>query len=618
MTVAQKLVYKKLPKIAATKIPKSESYIQSNVLVISVNKASRISALTVTLYARKTTLNISKVRYLPEYSCSKTFGPEQDTFFPYSISFVCRSALVRRSAYKLSNFVVIFFTGDVSCENNCDYKLKKDDDVDLFEIDLASEDCSKPDFPPYGHARSWPRNRTAYGKSQDLYKDLFKVHNDATNQTLPATNLTASSNQTTNSSMMKTTTPLPITMKKTVTSSSTASTGITSSIAPSTTELSAAHSKLPPHFYDSINSDITSSDSVSNETATESPNFTSPNEPASLNKTSNATKTESNKQKYYCNQHFRMNIADSEDFDEVMSLSRYSIKQFEKCDKGEDWQYHRKQPECLPETYCVVPPIPDNVIPSYSSLYLNQYSVVHDEITFECLNNETDVNIGGSLMACLTDGNWSGLPPRCVTKNLNLAGNSGIVYLSISVSLVSLIILVLAIYCAIKLNHTANKAVRVFNEQHQQLVQQQNLSAQSSLNSSLVPDSIYSASLSQTYGQAVNEGRELPNVPSLYRENIYESVQNEPRYVDFRTYHLEQAKQQPSTWDSIKRKLKKQDNVQDDLKTMTYRRAARDSVDFEGYDYIDLKKNDPNMKQIGDQIVIGLQKQSTFKSDTPF
>lgn len=491
-----------------------------------MNKASRISAVTVTLYARKTTLNISKVKYLPEYSCNKTFGPEQDTFFPYSISFICRSSLVRKSAYKLSNFVIIFFTGDVSCENNCDYKLKKDDDVDLYEIDSASEDCNKPDFPPYGHARSWPRNRTAFGRSQDL----AKTDNLATNQTSTSpsqtANLTVSSNKNKTISSVSTT-PLPI-AKMTTHATPLTSKKVASSIAPSatSTETSASSSKLPPHFYDTINSDITSSDSASNETATENPNFPAPNEPTSLNQTTNATKVETNKQKYYCNQHFVSSIPDSEDFDEV---SRYSIKQFEKCDKGEDWQYHQKLPECLPETYCTIPQIPENVIPSFSSLYQNQYAVVHDEITFKCLNNE-DVNIGGSLMACLITGNWSGLPPRCVTKNLNLSGNNVIVYLSISVSLVSLIILLLAIYCAIKLNHTANKAVRVFNEQHQQLVQQQNLSAQSSLNSSLVPDSIYSAG----YGQAVNEGRQLPKVPSLYREHIYDSVQNvanEPRYV---------------------------------------------------------------------------------------
>ena len=551
-----------------------------------------------TLYARKTTLNISKVRYLPEYTCVKTFGPEQDTFFPYSISFVCRSSLVRRSAYTPSNFVVIFFTGDVNCQNNCDYKLAKDDDVDLYEIDIATEDCLKPDFPPYGHARSWPRNRTVYARLQNL----FKADNHTTNKTtiLPTINLTVGSNRNKTDSSMRTT-PLPITTNPTVSTSK----KVASSIAPSTTETSAPNSKVPPHFYDTINSDITSSDSASNETATESPSF--PNEQA--NQTSNATKIESNKQKYYCNQHFRMNIADSEDFNEVMSLSRYSIKQFEKCDKGEDWQYHQKLPECIPETYCVIPPIPENVVPSFSSLYQNQYAVVHDEITFKCLNNE-DVNIGGSLMACQITGTLSGLPPRCVTKNLNLTSNNGIVYLSISVSLVSLIILVLAIYCAIKLNHTANKAVRVFNEQHQQLVQQQNLSAQSSLNSSLVPDSLYSA-----YGQ-INEGRELPAVP-MYREHIYDSVQNEPRYVDFRTYHLEQAKQQPSTWDSIKRKLRKQDNTQDDLKSTTYRRAARDSVDFDGYDYIDLKANDSTFKQmIDNQIEVNLPKQSTFKKNT--
>lgn len=493
-----------------------------------MNKASRISAVTVTLYARKTTLDVSKVKYLPEYSCNKTFGPEQDAFFPYSISFICRSSLVRRSAYKLSNFVIIFFTGDVSCENNCDYKLKKDDDVDLYEIDVASEDCNKPDFPPYGHSRSWPRNRTAFARSQDL----AKIHNHAMNRT--STNPNQPANLTVSQTATSTTPPISTPKMTAHATPSTISPKVASSIAPSTTttETSASSSKLPPHFYDTINSDITSSDSASNETATENPNFTSPNEPT--DQTTNTTKVETtkvetNKQKYYCNQHFVSSIADSEDFDEVMRLSRYSIKQFEKCDKGEDWQYHQKLPVCLPETYCTIPPIPDNVIPSFSSLYQNQYAVVHDEITFKCLNSE-DVNIGGSLMACLTTGNWSGLPPRCVTKNLHLSGNNGIVYLSISVSLVSLIILLLAIYCAIKLNHTANKAVRVFNEQHQQLVQQQNLSAQSSLNSSLVPDSVYSAG----YGQVVNEGRELPKVPSLYREHIYDSVQNvvnEPRYV---------------------------------------------------------------------------------------
>lgn len=55
----------------------------------------------------------------------------------------------------------------------------------------------------------------------------------------------------------------------------------------------------------------------------------------------------------------------------------------------------------------------------------------------------------------------------------------------------------------------------------------------------------------------------------------------------------------------------------DDLNSTTYRRAARDSGDFEGYDYIDLKANEVAFKQMIDkQIEMSFPKQSTFKSNT--
>lgn len=599
----------------ASKIAKSElSYIADNVLVISTNKISRITAISITIYARKTTLNISKIKYLPEYTCNKTFGPEfSDAFLPYSINFICKSSLVRRSQYKVSNFVVVFFTSEISCETDCNYKLKKDDNVDLYEI--VEDDCYKPDSPAYGHSRTWPMNRT--NRSQNLFKSKNITIRSLTKRATNQTNLTTKSiNLNTNNKikLSSRTTPLPSMKKISSTINITPSNQRKSSslITPSTTSTlttTETSSKLPPHYYDSIGSDIISAEKISNN-ETETQNLSQPNSsttlPYQISNSNETTKVETLKQIFKCNQHFKMSIDETENFDEVMEMNiKYSIKQFEMCDKNEDWRYVRL-PECVPTHFCIMPNVPDNVIPSYNSLYLNEFAVVHDEITYKCLNDELDVNIGGSLQTCLTNGNWSGLSPRCVTriKNLNLSTNNGIIYLSVSVSIVSLIILILAIYCAVKLNATANKAVQVFNEQHQQLVQQ-NLSVQSSLNSSIYPDNSYTLNI-----------RQLPKVPSLYQEqHIYETVQNVvtevPRYVDFKLSHSDSNKQQPQTWNNIQRNLKKQDNSNIDPN-----RVNRDSTD--GYDYINLKTNESAYKRIIDnnlELNFNNRKQSTFKTN---
>lgn len=293
-------------------------------------------------------------------------------------------------------------------------------------------------------------------------------------------------------------------------------------------------------------------------------------------------------------------------------------------------------PVCIPEKYCKVPAISENLIPIYNNLYLDEYAVLHDEIKYKCLQ-EGDVNIGGSTQICvLTQTNqttWSGLKPRCVHKNFSLTSNNGIIYLSISICIISLFILAIATYCAFRLNETATKAVQVFNE-HQQLVQQQNVSVPSGSTSSSHPEGSYASNqslINVDQRNAINS-RQLPKIPSLYQENIYDSVQNtisEPRYVDFRAQQLPpNNKQQPSTWDTLKRKLNKQDEI-DDLTSTSYRRMNTDSCE---YDYVDLKANESIYKRIIDMsgglptipdTPNNLTRQSTFKrndttSDTQF
>lgn len=176
-------------------------------------------------------------------------------------------------------------------------------------------------------------------------------------------------------------------------------------------------------------------------------------------------------------------------------------------------------------------------------------------------------------------------------------------------SIVSLLILTVAIYCSFKqLNKTASKAVQVFNEQHQLV--QQNLSTQSSLNSNNLQNYTTNQAIIYNNNQIV---RELPKIPSLYNENIYDTLTalNEPRYVDFKFYSIDRNKkqQQPSTWNQLKRKLSRQDI--DDLNSESYRRANTDSCE---YDYIDLKANDqPVYKNLIDSQSISYAKESTFK-----
>ena len=302
-----------------------------------MNKISRITAVSITIYARKTALEISKIKYLPEYSCTKNFLLlEEDSFLPYSINFICKSNLVRRSQYQQNNFVVIFFTSEISCEQDCNYKLKKDDNVDLYEI--VEDDCYKPDSPIYGHSRSWPLNRTA--KNLNTSSSSTTTLKSITNK-IQLTNLSTTKSFNNRASSMKTT-PLPITTKKLILNTATplaARKDKSHSITPSPTTsaratvASSSSSKLPDHFYDTISSDTTST----NETITENPNFSSITNSTTTDQL-NATKiAKSNKQKYFCNQHFQLNIEDNDSIDEVMARSKYFVKQYEVCQSGEDW-----------------------------------------------------------------------------------------------------------------------------------------------------------------------------------------------------------------------------------------------------------------------------------------